>query len=268
MPRKKPTKLQSARSALLGLLAQRPAPPKKARRTKRAAAVSVEDESTPLVVDAAAVGAALPTQSTERLRWLAPEQVDVEVDEDGDRKGPTAPSYEPQQLDDGPPLPPIPDRNAGTSARIAHIVAVMSRGRWDGFPSRVPLAQAWGISDSRVRQFAAEASRMLYSIDDPAELDQKRRTLATITAQQRERAAKMISRKTELPDFGSVAKFIELEAKLLGIPIDNKRVELTGKDGGPLAVSLDDVDEALHAAAENDAAAKRATGGAGGKPGG
>lgn len=134
-----------------------------------------------------------------------------------------------------PTLPPIPDRRCGTPKRIAYIVAVMAAGQWNGYVTRAKLAEAWGISDSRVRQYSAEASRMLYADDDPEELAQKRRSLAAWVAAQRERAARMTSFVTGLPDFGAALKATELEAKLLGIEFESKRrVELTGKNGGPV----------------------------------
>lgn len=147
---------------------------------------------------------------------------------------------------------PPPGRESSVKERVDYILDEMSEGRWDGYASRAPLATLWCVADSTVRNYSSEAWRAL-KLDKQA-LDEKRQTLASWVSKQRERAATMVSFNTGLPDWNGARGWAELECKLLDIEIDTKRVEMTGKGGGPIAVSLDDIEAALKTAGENAAA--------------
>jgi hypothetical protein len=143
-----------------------------------------------------------------------------------------------------------PTRDSIVAQRVEYVAAEMAAGRWDGYRSRLPLAQRWGVEDSTVRNYSTEAHHLVaYS---QQERDEKRRSLAAFVAVQRERAQSMTSLITGLPDFGAVLKAAELEAKFLGIELDGpKRLEVSGRGGGPLAISIDEIDETLRAVKSN-----------------
>jgi hypothetical protein len=147
-------------------------------------------------------------------------------------------------------VPPIPDKRSGVKTRVAYVVALMSAGKYNGYVSRQPMAKTWGVSDSVVRNYTAEAHRLL-TTDDPGELEHRRNSLSAFLAKRREEAAVVVDSRSGIPDYKAVATLTELEAKLLGIPLAPVKVEHTGKDGGPIALTLDDVDAALDAADKN-----------------
>jgi len=238
--------LDQRRSELLGVLASRPAgvaaKPKRIRKTK----------------------AQLRADLLGVLGGRLAPQTELEAEEPPPERPPEAKRRQRAiRFEDGTAalpseeLPPIPPKSSTTEQRIQYIVQVMAMARWEGYVSRAPLAAAWGISDSRVRQYSAEASRTLYA-DDPQEREENRQQLAASMRRLRDQASRMIDQRSALPDFRSVIAAAELEAKLLGIEIDSKRrVELTGKGGSALVVTLDAVDAALQAAQKNVAAAKK-----------
>lgn len=115
------------------------------------------------------------------------------------------------------PRPP-PDRASSTVERVRYIADEMAGGRWDGYNSRAPLAEIWGITDSTVRNYSAEAHRLCEF--EPQEILERRRSLGAFVAVQRARASRMVSRVTGLPDFGSVLRAAELEAKFIGIDLE------------------------------------------------
>jgi len=130
----------------------------------------------------------------------------------------------------------VPGTDSTKEERIAYIVGEMSALRWNGYETRLPLTWAWGVGDSAIRAYAAEASRSLAI--DPEEREAHRQALAKWVGLQRERASRMVNTVTGLPDFSAVFKGAELEAKLSKIELDNRKVELTGKDGGPIMAGL------------------------------
>jgi hypothetical protein len=144
-----------------------------------------------------------------------------------------------------------PGRESTVKERVEYIIAAMSDCTWNGFASRAPLVELWGVTDSTIRNYSAEAWRALKL--DPQGLAEHRQALASWVSKQRERAASMVNENTGLPDWSGARGWTELECKLLDIEIDTKRVEMTGKDGGPISVTLDDIDTALKTAAENAA---------------
>lgn len=139
--------------------------------------------------------------------------------------------------------PPIPDKRSSTETRVRFIIGLMADGKWECYLSRAPLAQAWGVSDSRIKQYSAEAFRRL-NFDDPAEIAERRISLVRWVAKLRERAARATNDVTGLPEWADCLKAVELEAKLLGIEIDSKRrLEVTSPDGLGLAELFVRLDE-------------------------
>lgn len=60
---------------------------------------------------------------------------------------------------------------ATVEERVAHIADLMRRLEWERGKSAVPLAAAWGISESTVRNYAAEAHRIVRAeVTDPDEV--------------------------------------------------------------------------------------------------
>lgn len=136
------------------------------------------------------------------------------------------------------------------SQRVAHIVDLMARGRWYLYRSRVKLAAEWGIAEATIRKDAAEAHRRLAA--DPDEVEQGKRELAEFCARERRKASRERSNVTGLTDIAAALKAAELEAKFRDYPVGAPtRVELSGKGGGPVALSLDDIAEVLKAGRDN-----------------
>lgn len=136
--------------------------------------------------------------------------------------------------------------------RVAHIIQLMSEGRYEGAATRLVLAQKWNVSDDVVRTNAAEAHRQLSA--DPEEVVRQKASLAAFCGRMREQAATKRNKVTGLADVSAALKAAELQAKFMGIDIEPaKKVELTGSGGGPVSVTLDEVDSALQAAEQNGA---------------
>jgi hypothetical protein len=114
-----------------------------------------------------------------------------------------------------------PPRASKTLERVRYIADEMSAGRWDGYATRVPLAEVWGVTDSRVRDYAAEAHRLIAA--DPQELLERRRSFAGWAALQRQRASSMVNQQTGLPDFGNAVKVAEFEAKCIGLDLEPEK---------------------------------------------
>jgi len=132
--------------------------------------------------------------------------------------------------------------------RVAWCIQLMASGYWSGYASRLPLTMLWEVDDSTVRHYAAEASRTLALDDDGRE--QAKITHAAALLDMSRRAENTFNAMTGMPDFASAIKARETAAKFQGIVLATG-VELTGKGGGPVELSLDDVDEALRSARDN-----------------
>ncbi len=132
------------------------------------------------------------------------------------------------------PLPPPPAADSEPAERIDYIVQIMARVEWDGYLTRVELAKAWGVTDETVRRYAAEANRR-FELDE----DEKKQAQlqASLSFQKLHlQALTTFNEQTGMPDFGNAIKARELAVKYQGVVVDEpkKRVELTGKDGGPI----------------------------------
>jgi len=146
--------------------------------------------------------------------------------------------------------PDRPSADSSVDDRVRYIAELMSDGEYHAYATRAELAKAWGVGDGAIRKYAAEASRLVGL--DPEERDRLRVSLGNFCKRVREDASTAISKVTGLPDYASTLKAAELEGRFMGITLDDKRVELTGKGGGPVALTLEDVDGALGAADKND----------------
>lgn len=127
-----------------------------------------------------------------------------------------------------------PGNGCAVADRVAWCVHLMSTGDWHGYVTRVELAEAWGCSEKRVQEHAAEASRRLRLEGD--ELAQARLAHAGYLRRIRDDALKTRNMVTGVPDYGSAIRATELAAKFEGHDLA-QHVELTGKDGGPVAMT-------------------------------
>jgi hypothetical protein len=101
-------------------------------------------------------------------------------------------------------------------SRVRHIAQLMSRGEWlNSYRMRCELAAEWGVTESAIRGYSAEAHRLLAT--DPEERKQLRDALAntflSIAAEARARTSSV----TGLPDMQSALKALELYAKFASV---------------------------------------------------
>lgn len=144
----------------------------------------------------------------------------------------------------------LPSKGSPTTEKVAYITDLMVAGEWNGYATRAMLCEAWNHSDETVRRHAAEAHRRL-ELDEEL-IKQTRSAHAVFCERIQREALAMTSHITGLPDFGAALKATELAAKFRGIDIDSaKRIEISGKNGGAITVTLGDVDAALDAAQQN-----------------
>jgi hypothetical protein len=125
-----------------------------------------------------------------------------------------------------------PPRESPTADKVAHCVRLMIRGQWRGYLTRHQLSEAWGYSDDTVSRLAAEASRRFKL--DPEQIEQEKIAHAMAFERIERRALRMCSHVTGLPDFANAIKARLEMAHFQGIADGPKRLELTGKDGGPI----------------------------------
>lgn len=97
------------------------------------------------------------------------------------------------------------------------------------------LSAAWGVVDSTIRDYAAEASRRLRL--EPEEIEAAKVRHAIACEDVRKQALTTFNAITGLPDFGAALKAIDLTAKFEGVEVEKTRLELTGKDGGPITTA-------------------------------
>lgn len=136
--------------------------------------------------------------------------------------------------DESIPDPPGPESKV--DQRVEHCWLLMSRGLWRNYATRVELSAAWGVADTTIRDYAAEASRRLRL--EPEELDAAKVRHRLACEDLRQQALTTFNEVTGMPDFGAALKATELAAKFEGVEIDAKqKIELTGKDGGPITTA-------------------------------
>lgn len=131
--------------------------------------------------------------------------------------------------------------------RIHYIRTRMSDGDWlGGYGMRLSIARTWGISEGRIKQLAAEASRSLHL--SPEDLAAEQLKLAAFCERIMRESVERSNFVTGLPDWRAALEAARDVAKFKGINIEApKRVELTGKGGtpinGPVIMIPPEVDE-------------------------
>jgi hypothetical protein len=129
-------------------------------------------------------------------------------------------------------IPELEDK----SARVGWIVDRMRELSWPRWPEslkyRQRLAAAWGVAESTVRDYSAEAHRTveLDPVDKSMVAEDIARTLDAIAQD----ALATVNEVTGLPDYGSAIRALEAKAKFLGAE-PTKQVHVTG------TVSLEDL---------------------------
>lgn len=131
-------------------------------------------------------------------------------------------------------IPELPDK----TARVAWIADLMRALMWPVWPDaltyRQKLGIAWGVSESTIRDYAAEAHRVVAL--DPQDRLEMALDIARKMDAISEDALATINEQTGLPDYGSAIRALEAKAKFLGAE-PPKEVKLTG------SVSLASIDE-------------------------
>jgi hypothetical protein len=141
---------------------------------------------------------------------------------------------------------------ADKSARIAWIVDRMRELAWPVFPHslayRQRLAIAWGVSESTVRDYSAEAHRVIQldPVDRAMVAYDIARTMDAITQD----ALATVNEQTGLPDYASAIRAQTEKARFLGAE-PPKEVKVTG------SVSLATLDE-LRRALDDDGVDRKA----------
>lgn len=147
-----------------------------------------------------------------------------------------------------------------TAERVSYIAERMSRWDWPGdgagFAERSRIAAVWGVSESRVKQLAAEASRSLRV--DPATLDMLKAQHAAFAGFVMREAISRKSKVSGLPDFKAALEANRDAAKFAGIELEPKDAD--GADGVALRVVL--TDETTPTPAPEGAETKPEAGGA------
>lgn len=122
--------------------------------------------------------------------------------------------------------------------RIRYIAELMRENAWPVWPDsarfRKRLAVHWDVSESTIRNYSAEAHRIVAM--DPEEREQLKADIAKRLNGISERAATERNLVTGLPDFCSAIKAMETAAKFAGIELEQK-VRLSG------SVKLTDLDQ-------------------------
>ena len=129
-------------------------------------------------------------------------------------------------------------------ARFMHVLKMFAGGSWRKGLSDLELAAAWGCNDSTVRHLSAEAGRWLrLSPRFKRQIRTDRAALCMRLYDAADRARARDDFKAEIAALDKYGEYAGLKP--------TQRTELTGKDGGPIAVQavpLEDLD-ALRAAA-------------------
>jgi hypothetical protein len=100
--------------------------------------------------------------------------------------------------------------------RVRHIAQLMARGEWlNSYSRRCELAASWGVTESAIKHYSAEAHRLLAF--DPDERDELRTTLANRMLNIAEDAFARQNEVTGLPDYRSAIQALELFAKFASI---------------------------------------------------
>lgn len=132
---------------------------------------------------------------------------------------------------------------ATPSERVAFIVGLMRELAWPSWPAslqfRARLAEAWGVSDSSIRSYSAEAHRVIEL--DPADRVDVAQDIARRCDKVAEDALNHVNEQTGLPDYGAALRAFEMKAKFLGAE-PPKEVKLSG---GVSLATLDELRKAV-----------------------
>lgn len=143
-----------------------------------------------------------------------------------------------------------PELDSTVAERVGWCIHLMTiPDGWNGYLTRAELAMVWEVSDVTVRHYAAEASRTL-ALDEEGREQAKLGHATALLAMSR-RAENTHNMLTGMPDFASAIKARETAAKFQGIVLATG-LEMTGKNGGAIALSLDDIDAARKAVEANE----------------
>ena len=91
----------------------------------------------------------------------------------------------------------------------------MATGAYSGYPTRLLLSETWGVTDSAIRKYAAEAHRAVGA--DSEEKKWLQASMAALCQDVRRRAATTFSTATGMPDFKAELDAIELAAEFLAL---------------------------------------------------
>lgn len=133
--------------------------------------------------------------------------------------------------------PGAKDVEPTTTARVRYCAGLMAEDLWPMFPHaeafRCRLGKVWGVAESTVKNYSAEAHRMLKL--DPEEIAQLKLSLASRFRAIAEHALDNVSKISGLPDYRSAHDAYKTYGQFAGIEFDQK-VTLGG------AVKLEDLD--------------------------
>ncbi len=115
--------------------------------------------------------------------------------------------------------------------RVAWCRHLMVAWEWYGASTRRELSALWGVAESTVMNYSAEAHRSIQR--SPEELESERLVHASNAERIMLDAYSRASNITGLPDYSAALKANEQAAAFKGLELKAK-VELTGKDGGPI----------------------------------
>lgn len=169
---------------------------------------------------------------------MARRNVIVLDSETGEQVKETSPAERTHAFGNRPPPPETIPVLATADERIAFIADLMREFAWPSFPAslqfRKRLSDAWGVSDSSIRSYSAQAHRLI-EVDPQDRLDIARDVAEKCDAVF-EDAINHVSEQTGLPDYANALKALEMKAKYLGAE-PPKEVKHSGN------VSLTAVDE-------------------------
>lgn len=122
-------------------------------------------------------------------------------------------------------------------ARIEYLADLMVRGLYVTRRTSRELGEVWGLSYRTIENDASDASRLIRI--GPEKRDDWRAQQQAYCAALREEARRTASTITGMPDFGAVAKFVELEAKFAGVDLTES--EAAARE--PLEIRIVDADD-------------------------
>lgn len=140
------------------------------------------------------------------------------------------------------PRLPMPGPDSPVADRVEYVVQLMHTGQWDGYPTRMALATAWGIAESTVRNYSAEAKHRL--LGDPEEREQMRAALAGKAMEVLGDTQVTRHDLTGMRDNMAALRAIELTAKLMGIDLDVAKRDAGDSDVAMKIIVTTDDDDA------------------------